>query len=60
MALVGYEAEKAKINAAIAEIRAKLGQASGAPAQAAPKKHTMSAAGRKRMSLLMKHWWRLV
>jgi hypothetical protein len=57
MALVGYEAEKAKINAAIGEIRARLGQSSGAPAGAAPKKHTMSAAARKRIGAAQRKRW---
>jgi hypothetical protein len=55
MALVGYESEKTKIDAAIAGIQAKLGQASGA--QSAPKKHTMSAAGRKRVAAAQRKRW---
>lgn len=57
MALVGYEAAKAKINAAIAEIQAKLGQASSTPAQSAPKKHRMSAAGRKHIAAAQRKRW---
>jgi hypothetical protein len=60
MALVGYEAEKAKIKAAMAEIRAKLGQGSTAPAEAAPKKHTMSAAGRRRIGAAQRKRWAAV
>jgi hypothetical protein len=60
MALVGYEAEKAKINAAIGEIRERLGNAAGAPAQAAPKKHTMSAAGRSRIGAAQRKRWAAV
>jgi hypothetical protein len=52
MALVGYEAEIGKINAAIREIQAKLGQrAPGRPKAAtdgaAPARRVMSAAGRQ-------------
>jgi hypothetical protein len=57
MALIGYEAEKARINAAIAEIQAKLGTASGAPAKPTPKKHRMSAAGRKRIAAAQRKRW---
>jgi len=57
MALVGYEAAKAKINAAIAEIQARLGKSAGAPTQSAPKKRTMSAAGRKRIAAAQRKRW---
>ena len=62
MALVGYEAAKAKINAAIAEIQAKLGhRGSGHPRVAtdgaAPAKRTMSAAGRRRIAAAQRARW---
>jgi hypothetical protein len=58
MALVGYEAQIVKINAAIAEIRARLGeQASAADGQPAPKKHTMSAAARRRVAAAPRKRW---
>ena len=61
MALVGYEAQRAKINAAIAELRARLGhQASGAPAQSAPMKRTMSAAARRRIAAAQRKRWAAV
>jgi len=56
MALVGYEAAKEKISAAIAEIRVKLGHAAVAPA----KKRTMSAAGRKRVAAAQRKRWAAV
>ena len=55
MALVGYEAQRAKINAAMAEIRAKLGY--GSSAQVAPRKSTMSAAARKRIGAAQRKRW---
>ena len=58
MALIGYEAEIGKINAAIAEIRARLGeQAGGADGQPAPKKRTMSAAGRRHIAAAQRRRW---
>jgi hypothetical protein len=65
MALVGYEAAKAKINAAIAEIQAKLGhRGSGHPRVAtdgaAPAKRTMSAAGRRRIAAAQRKRWAAV
>ena len=58
MALIGYEAEIGKINAAIAEIRARLGrQAAGQPA---PRKWTMSAAGRRRIAAAQRKRWAVV
>ena len=55
MALIGYEAEIGKINAAIAEIRARLGeQASASDGQPGGKRRTMSAEeDRKRYSQAM-------
>ena len=60
MALVGYEAQKAKINAAIEDLRARLGHASGAPAQLALPKRTMSAAGRRRIAAAQRKRWAAV
>lgn len=65
MALVGYESEKVKVEAAIAEIRAKLGQrAAGRPRAAAneaepagAKPRTLSAAARRRISMAQKKRW---
>jgi hypothetical protein len=55
MALLGYEAQKTWINAAISDIQAQLGQrGAGRPSVvadgAAPAKRTMSAAGRRRIA----------
>jgi hypothetical protein len=60
MALVGYEAQRAKIDTAIAEIQAKLGRAPGTPTQSAPKKHRMSAAARKRIAAAQRKRWAAV
>jgi hypothetical protein len=65
MALVGYEAAKAKINSAIAEIQAKLGyRGPGRPRAAIdgarPAKRTMSAAGRKRIAAAQRKRWAAV
>jgi hypothetical protein len=58
MALVGYEAQKSKIDAAIAELRAKLGhRVSSVPANSAPKRSTMSAAGRRRIAAAQRKRW---
>ena len=64
MALLGCEARAAKINAAIAGIRARLGhrgpgrpRASGG---AAPAKYTMSAAARKRIAAVQRKRWAAV
>jgi len=65
-ALVGYEAAKAKINSAIAEIQAKLGhRGPGRPrgatdGAATPAKRTMSAAGRKRIAAAQRKRWAAV
>jgi hypothetical protein len=55
MALVGYEAEIRKINAAIADIRARIGQHSDG--QPAPKKRTLSAAARRRIAAAQRKRW---
>ena len=61
MALIGYEAEITRINAAIAEIRAKLGtRAVASDGQPAPKKRTMSAAGRRHIAAAQKKRWAAV
>jgi hypothetical protein len=57
---VGYEALIAKIDAAIAEIRAKLGHAAGAPGKSAPKKHRMSEAGRRHIAAAQRKRWGVV
>jgi len=56
MALIGYEAERARLQATIAEIQ---GQLSGNPdgAQSAPKKRTMSAAVRARIGAAQRKRW---
>jgi len=57
-ALIGYEAEIGRINAAIAEIRAKLGTRAVAPdGQPAPQKRTMSAAGRRHIAAAQRKRW---
>ena len=69
-ALIGYESEKAKIQAAITEIQAQLGhrgpgrpKASAgeegqiAPGQTAPKRRTMSASARKRIAAAQRKRW---
>jgi hypothetical protein len=56
MALIGYEAEKARLQAAIVEIRAQLGgNADGA--KSAPKKRSMSAAARARIAEAQRKRW---
>ena len=63
MALVGYEAQQAKIDAAIREIQAKLGNRrpgrppKGAADGAAPAKRTMSASARKRIAAAQRKRW---
>src|ERR1035441_649959 len=69
MALVGYEMQRNRIEAAIAEIQAELGQGDSsrsiptATASAEPKvtrKKRFSAAARKRMALAQKKRWQLL
>ena len=60
MALVGYEAQIAKIKAAIVGIQARLGKAAGALTQLAPKKRTMSLAARKRIGAAQRKRWAAV
>ena len=65
MALVGYESEKATIQAAITQIRAQLGQRGpGRPKaptngteETAPKKRTLSVAARKRIAAAQRKRW---
>ena len=64
-ALIGYETEKAKIQAAIAEIQAQLGhRGPGRPKAAAdgeghtvPKRRTMSASARRRIAAAQRKRW---
>ena len=69
MALVGYEMQRNRIEAAIAEIQAELGQ--GGPSRSistatdnsepkTPRKKRFSAAARKRMALAQKKRWQLL
>jgi hypothetical protein len=61
MALIGYEAEIGKINAAIAEIRGRLGeQAAGTDGQPGSRKRTMSAAGRRHIAAAQRKRWAAV
>ena len=62
MALVGYEAQKAKIDAAIRGIQAQLGhrrpgRPSVAADGAAPAKRTMSPAARRRIAASQRKRW---
>ena len=63
MALVGYEAQKAKITEAIRGIQAQLGQRGpgrppkGAADGAAPAKRVMSAAARRRIGAAQRKRW---
>ena len=54
-AMVGYEGQKAKIDGAIADIRARIGQHSDG--QPAPKKRTLSAAARRRIAAAQRKRW---
>jgi hypothetical protein len=65
MALIGYEAQKAKITAAIRDIQAQLGhRGPGRPKAAtdgaAPAKRTMSAAARRRIAAAQRKRWAAV
>ena len=60
MALIGYEQEKRKIEAAIADVQTRLGDSTPAVTAingSAPKKRTMSAAARRRIALAQKRRW---
>src|SRR5713226_3949212 len=64
-ALIGYESEKAKIEAAITEIQAQLGHRGlGRPkatpdgeGHTAPKRRTMSASARRRIAAAQRKRW---
>lgn len=65
MALIGYEAAKAKIDAAITEIQAQLGhRGPGRPKAtaggAAPTRKVMSAAARRRIAAAQRKRWAAV
>src|ERR1017187_9070077 len=69
MALVGYQLELNRIEAAIAEIRAELGQGGARPSTATatdssepkpPRKKRFSAAARKRMAAAQRKRWQLL
>ena len=66
MALVGYEAQQAKINAAIRGIQAQLGhRGPGRPPrvaadEAAPAKRTLSVAARRRIAAAQRKRWAAV
>lgn len=65
MALVGYQLERNRIEAAIAEIQAELGHSGAAgrptatatPEQPTPRKKRFSAAARRRMAAAQKKRW---
>jgi len=62
MALIGYEAQKAKLTEAIREIQAQLGhRGPGRPRVAtdgaAPARRTMSAAARRRIAAAQRKRW---
>jgi hypothetical protein len=60
MALVGYESEKSKIDAAIKEIQARLGHGSPkatADGAVAPAKRVLSAAARRRIGAAQRKRW---
>ncbi len=64
-ALIGYESEKSKIEAAIAEIQGQLGhRGQGRPkagvegeGHSAPKRRTMSASARRRIAVAQRKRW---
>src|ERR1035441_9602728 len=69
MALVGYELQRNRIEAAIADIQAELGQgdssrsistATDSSEPKPPRKKRFSAAARKRMALAQKRRWQLL
>jgi hypothetical protein len=58
MALIGYEAEKSKIEGIIVDIQAQLGDGRpSATVQAAPKKRTLGVAARKRIAAAQRKRW---
>jgi hypothetical protein len=56
MALIGYEAERARIQAVIADLQARL-RGNAETAESAPKKRTMSAAARARIGEAQRKRW---
>jgi hypothetical protein len=56
MALIGYEAERARIQAVIADVQARL-RGNAETAESAPKKRTMSAAARARIGEAQRKRW---
>ena len=58
MALVGYEAEKARIDAAIRQIQAQLGhRGPKAATEVAPAKRVLSAVARRRIAAAQRKRW---
>ena len=59
MALIGYEAQKAKLDAAIADIQAQLGQRTSSVGTEPQirRKRTMSVAGRRRIAAAQRKRW---
>ena len=61
MAIIGYEAEKQRIEAAIADLKAQLSHGQPvAHGKSVSKKHTMSAAARKRIAAAQRARWAAV
>ena len=56
MALIGYESEQARIQAAIADVQAQL-RGNPETAESAPKKRTMSSAARARIGEAQRKRW---
>lgn len=57
MALIGYEHERERLDANIAELQARLKGKSAAPAKSAGGKRTVSPTARKRMAAAQKRRW---
>ena len=59
MALIGYETQKAKLDAAIADIQAQLGQPASSVGSEPQirRKGTMSVAGRRRIAAAQRKRW---
>jgi hypothetical protein len=61
MALVGYQAEIARIEAAIADLKARMGgQLASSPAPTPPGKRTLSASARRRIAAAQKKRWAVI
>jgi len=56
MALVGYEMERKRIEERIRDLQSRLGRTT-APKQSAPKKRTLSASARRRISAAQRKRW---